>query len=95
MAESTIKFETRNPKLENRRRSGRMAGGIRDFKDLDVWVVARDLRTEMYKVARALPDFEKIDMKEGERLDAVAQRVAQLLNGYLRSTLALKAVAAG
>jgi four helix bundle protein len=151
MPESTIKFETRNPKLENRSRSGRMAGDIRDFKDLDVWQVARDLRTEMYKVARALPDFEKfalatqirraacsvtaniaegfgrfsyqenvqfcrqargslfelrdhlttctdqnyIDVKEGERLDAVAQRVAQILNGYLRSTMALKAVAAG
>lgn len=127
-----------------------MAGAIRDFKDLDVWQVARDLRTEMYKVARSLPDFEKfalatqirraassvtaniaegfgrfsyqenaqfcrqargslfelrdhlttcadqnyIDLKESQRLDAMAQRVAQILNGYLRSTLALKAVAA-
>jgi four helix bundle protein len=127
-----------------------MAGAIRDFKDLDVWQVARDLRTEMYKVARSLPDFGKfalatqirraassvtaniaegfgrfsyqenvqfcrqargslfelrdhlttctdqnyIDLKESQRLDTMAQRVAQLLNGYLRSTLALKAVAA-
>jgi four helix bundle protein len=126
-----------------------MAGAIRDFKDLDVWQVARDLRTEMYKVARWLPDFEKfalatqirraassvtaniaegfgrfsyrenaqfcrqargslfelrdhlttctdqkyIDLKESQRLDTMAQRVAQILNGYLRSTLALKAVA--
>jgi four helix bundle protein len=124
-----------------------MAAGIRDFKDLDVWQVARDLRSEMYKVARILPDIEKfalanqirraacsvtaniaegfgrfgyqenaqfcrqargslfelrdhlttcadqgyIDAKEGQRLDALAQRAAQLLNGYLRSTLALKA----
>jgi len=123
-----------------------MAGSIRDFKNLDVWQVAR----EMYKVARTLPDFEKfalgtqirraassvtaniaegfgrfsyqenaqfcrqargslfelrdhlttctdqdyIDVKESQRLDTMAQRVAQLLNGYLRSTLALKAVAA-
>src|SRR5271157_551173 len=123
---------------------------IKDFKDLDVWQVARELRTEMYKVARTLPDFEKfalgtqirraassvtaniaegfgrfsyqenaqfcrhargslfelrdhlttctdqsyVDLKESQRLDALAQRTAQLLNGYLRSTLALKAVAA-
>jgi len=126
-----------------------MAGAIRDFKDLDVWQVARDLRTEMYKVARSLPDFEKfalatqirraassvtaniaegfgrfsyqenaqfcrqargsvfelrdhlttcvdqgfITTKEGERLDTIAQRTAQLLNGYLRSTLAMKRAA--
>ena len=122
---------------------------IRDFKDLDVWQVARDLRSEMYKVAHSLPDYEKfalatqirraassvtaniaegfgrfsyqenvqfcrqargslfelrdhvttcmdqhfIGEKEGETLDAAAQRVAQILNGYVRSTLALKAVA--
>jgi four helix bundle protein len=125
-----------------------MAGRVKDFKDLDVWQVAREFRTEMYSVARSLPDFEKfalaaqirkaacsvtaniaegfgrfsyqeniqfcrqargslfelrdhlttctdqnyISRKEGERLDTMAQRVAQLLNGYLRSTLALKAV---
>ena len=124
-----------------------MLGAIRDFKDLDVWQMARELRSEMYKVARLLPDFEKfalatqirraacsvtaniaegfgrfsyqenvqfcrqargslfelrdhlttcvdqkyVDAKEGQRLDGVAQRVAQLLNGYVRSTLALKA----
>jgi four helix bundle protein len=127
-----------------------MAGSIRDFKDLDVWQVARELRNEMYKVARTLPDFDKfalgtqirraassvtaniaegfgrfgyqenaqfcrqargslfelrdhltacidqeyISLKEGQRLDSMAQRVAQILNGYLRSTLALKAVGA-
>jgi four helix bundle protein len=125
-----------------------MSRRIKDFKDLDVWRVAREFRTEMYKVARTLPDFEKfalgtqirraatsvtaniaegfgrfgyqenaqfcrqargslfelrdhlttcvdqdyISMKEGQRLDLLAQRVAQLLNGYLRSTLALKVV---
>ena len=48
-----------------------MAGStIKDFKDLDVWRVARELR-----------------------LDTIAQRTAQLLNGYLRATLALKKVA--
>jgi len=127
-----------------------MAGStIKDFKDLDVWQVAREFRNEMYKVARALPDSERyalgtqirraatsvtaniaegfgrfgyqenaqfcrqargslfelrdhlttcvdqgfIATKEGERLDTIAQRTAQLLNGYLRATLALKRVA--
>jgi four helix bundle protein len=126
-----------------------MAGAIRDFKDLDVWQVARDLPTVMYKVARSLPDFEKfalatqirraacsvtaniaegfgrfsyqenaqfcrqargslfelrdhlttctdqkyISPEESQRLDTMAQRAAQLLNGYLRSTLALKRAA--
>jgi len=38
-------------------------------------------------------DREYIGIKEGERLDAIAQRTAQLLNGYLRSTLVLKRAA--
>jgi four helix bundle protein len=119
---------------------------IRDFKDLEVWKVARELRHESYKLAKALPDFEKFSLAsqirraatsvtanlaegfgrygyqenaqscrlargslfelrdhlttcvdegylnptEGKRLDALAQSVGRLLNGYLRSTLALK-----
>ena len=39
-------------------------------------------------------DQEYVSLKEGQRLEAMAQRVAQILNGYLRSTLALKAAAA-
>jgi four helix bundle protein len=34
-----------------------------------------------------------VSAKEGERLDTIAQRTAQLLDGYLRSTLALKRAA--
>ncbi len=127
-----------------------MASPIKDFKDLEVWRAAREFRTEIYKVAGTLPDFEKfalatqmrraassvtaniaegfgrfgyqenaqfcrqargslfelrdhlatcigqdyIDVKEGQRLEFMAQRVAQILNGYLRSTLAMKAGAA-
>jgi len=127
-----------------------MAECIRDFKDLDVWQVAREFRNEAYKVARTLPDFEKfalatqirraacsvtaniaegfgrfsyqenaqfcrqargslfelrdhlttcldqryISKEECQRLDLLAQRAAQILNGYLRSTLALKTAAA-
>ncbi len=126
-----------------------MGGAIRDFKDLEVWQAARELRAEMYKLAASLPDFEKYGLAsqirragtsvtpniaegfgrfgyqenaqlcrqargslyelrdhlttcvdqnylgptEGKRLDAMAQRVGQILNGYLRSTLALRAAA--
>ena len=126
------------------------ANPIRDFKDLEVWKAARDLRRESYKMAKTLPDFEKyglagqvrraassvtaniaegfgrfgyqenaqlcrqargslyelrdhfttcvdegyLSLAEGKRLDALAQSVARLLNGYLRSTLALKRRAA-
>lgn len=122
------------------------AAPIRDFKDLEVWKAARDLRHEFYNLAKALPDVEKygpasqirraatsvtaniaegfgrygyqenaqscrqargslyelrdhlttcvdegyLSSMEGKRLDASAQSVARLLNGYLRATLALK-----
>jgi four helix bundle protein len=121
-------------------------GRVRDFKDLEVWRAARELRREIYRVARALPDLEKfglasqlrraaisitanlaegfgrfgyqenaqlcrqargsfygvrdhlttcvdegyLEQTEDERLDKLAQSVARLLNGYLRSTLARK-----
>ena len=119
---------------------------ITDFKDLEVWRAARVLRSEMYRVAGSLTDFEKfglasqlrraatsvtaniaegfgrfgyqeniqfcrqargsifelrdhlttcvdqgyLELTEAKRLDSMAQRVAQILNGYLRSTLKLK-----
>jgi four helix bundle protein len=119
---------------------------IRDFKDLDVWKAARELRKEIYKVAKTLPEVEKFALasqlrraatsvtaniaegfgrysyqenaqhcrqargslheirdhlttcldegylpkEEGNRLEKMALRVIQVLNGYLRATLALK-----
>ena len=119
---------------------------VRDFKDLEVWKTARQLRRELYDMAKGLPDIEKfslasqirraavsvtaniaegygrfgyqenaqmcrqargslyelrdhlttcvdegyLDPAKGERLDALIQSVTRLLNGYLRSTLALK-----
>ncbi len=122
------------------------ASPIKDFKDLEVWKAARDLRHEFYNLAKTLPDVEKyglasqirraatsvtaniaegfgrygyqenaqscrqargslyemrdhlttcvdegyVGLAEGKRLDVMAQSVARLLNGYLRSTLALK-----
>ena len=125
---------------------------IKDFKDLEVWQVARGFRNEIYKVAKMLPDIEKFALAsqmrraatsvtaniaegfgrygfmenaqacrqargslyelrdhlttcvdegyltttEGDRLEAMAHKVGQLLNGYLRATLAMKkAVARG
>jgi four helix bundle protein len=119
---------------------------VRDFKDLEVWRTARELRRELYRMAKALPDIERFGLAsqirraaisvaaniaegfgrfgyqenaqmcrqargslyelrdhlttcvdeghlgpaEGERLDALIQTVTRLVNGYLRSTLALK-----
>ena len=119
---------------------------IKDFKDLEVWQVARELRKEIYTLSRTLPDFEKYGLasqlrraatsvtaniaegfgrfsyqenvqfcrqargslfeladhlttcvdeqymsaEEGKRLEALIQRVGQILNGYIRSTVALK-----
>jgi four helix bundle protein len=122
---------------------------IRDFKDLEVWKTARELRREIHKLAGTLPDYERYglatqlrraatsaaadiaegfgrfghqenaqlcrqacgslyelrdhlttcadegycSLAEGKRLDAVAQHTIQILDGCLRSTLALKAKA--
>jgi len=119
---------------------------VKDFTDLEVWKVAREMRREIYRLASSLPDFERFGLasqlrraatsvtanlaegygrygyqenvhfrrqargsiyelrdhlttcldaqylneREAGRLDALAQRVTQILNGYLRSTLALK-----
>ena len=123
-----------------------MKMAIRDFKDLEVWQVARELRKEIYTLSRTLPDFEKyglasqlrraatsvtadiaegfgrfsyqenvqfcrqargslfeladhlttcvdeqyVSVEDGKRLEALIQRVGQILNGYIRSTVALK-----
>jgi four helix bundle protein len=123
---------------------------IKDFKDLEVWKAARDLRHEMYKLAKSLPDIEKFGLaaqirrvavsvtaniaegfgrfgyqenaqlcrqargslyelrdhlttcqdegyakaEEIARLEQLAHSLGRLLNGYLRSTLAMKREAA-
>ena len=143
-------MESRNSKFETRNSTQAVVaqpkGRIRDFKDLEVWKAARELRKEIYKLAKSLPECERyglasqlrraassvtaniaegfgrfgyqenvqfcrqgrgslyelrdhlttcvdegyLALSEGRRLDRVAQRVTQMLNGYLRSTLALK-----
>src|SRR5512143_43863 len=37
----------------------RIATPVRDFKDLEVWRLARELGNEIYRMAGALPDIEK------------------------------------
>ena len=119
---------------------------VKDFTDLEVWKAAREMRRQIYPLAKRLPEFEKfglaaqlrraavsvtanlaegcgrfgyqenvqfcrqsrgsiyelrdhvitcvdedfIGKDEGTRMDAMLQRVAMLLNGYLRATLARK-----
>jgi four helix bundle protein len=119
---------------------------VKDFTDLDVWKVAREMRRQVYVLAKTLPDYEKfglasqlrraavsvtanlaegygrfgyqenaqfcrqargsvyelrdhiitcmdecfISKDDGSKLDATMQRVAMMLNGYLRATLARK-----
>ena len=146
-------METRNSKLEIRKlarpETPSPKSAIRDFKDLEVWKAGRELRRDIYSLAKSLPEFERFglasqlrraatsvtaNIAEGfgrfgyqenaqhcrqargsvfelrdhlttcadegyttmslaRELDSKAQRVAQLINGYLRSTLALKAMA--
>ena len=119
---------------------------VKDFTDLEVWKAAREMRRQIYMLAKTLPDFEKfglasqlrraavsvtanlaegygrfgyqenaqfcrqargsiyelrdhiitcmdesfISKDEGCKLDTMLQRVAMMLNGYLRATLARK-----
>jgi len=152
------KLENRNSKLEYRNSkpqdqnlrvvqiATRKGSAIKDFKDLETWRSARELRKEICRLALTLPDIEKfglasqlrraacsvtaniaegfgrfgyqenvqscrqargslyevrdhlttcvdagyIVLDEGKRLDKMAQRATQILNGYVRSTLARK-----
>ena len=60
-----------------------MSGSIKDFMDLDVWKVAREFRTELYKVARTLPDVEKFAL--GAQIRRAATSVtANIAEGYGR-----------
>jgi|SRR5580658_2202110 four helix bundle protein len=134
------KFENRNPKLETA--SNLTDSQIRDFTDLKVWQLGRELRKQIYKLAQKFPAEEKfglasqaqraavsitaniaegfgrysyqeniqfcrtargsafevrdhlitaedqnyISASEHQNVDALAQRVIQTLNGYIRAT---------
>ncbi len=134
------KLETGNSKLA--RPPGSANGQVRDFTDLTVWKLARELRKGVYQIVRVFPSDEKfglvsqvrraavsvtaniaegfgrysyqeniqfcrqargsvfevkdhliaakdggyLSVAEYEKADALAQRVIQTINGYIRST---------
>jgi four helix bundle protein len=134
------KLEMRNSKLEDALPTA--PASVRDLKDLDVWKLARNLRTLIYVLVKRLPDEERfalnsqlrravqsiganiaegfgrysyqeniqfcrqargsayevrdhlvtavdanfISQAEYTEADALAQRVIQTVNGYIRST---------
>ncbi len=58
-------------------------GAIRDFKDLEVWKAARDLRHELYKLAEGLPDFERFGLA-GQIRRAATSVTANIAEGFGR-----------
>ena len=56
---------------------------ITDFKDLEVWRAARVLRSEMYRVAGSLPDFEKFGLASQLRRAATSV-TANIAEGFGR-----------
>ena len=56
---------------------------IKDFKDLEVWKAARNLRHEMYKLAKALPDIEKFGLASQIRRAAISV-TANIAEGFGR-----------
>jgi four helix bundle protein len=56
---------------------------VRDFKDLEVWRTARELRRELYRMAKGLPDIEKFSLASQIRRAAVSV-TAHIAEGYGR-----------
>ena len=83
----TGKWKLENGKTQtaiNRLRpDGATAGRIRDFKDLKVWQAARELRKEIHRLARALPEFEKFGLA-GQLRRASTSVTANLAEGFGR-----------
>lgn len=61
----------------------RSAPPIKDFKDLEVWKAARELRHEMYKLSKSLPDLEKFGLADQIRR-AAASVTANIAEGFGR-----------
>jgi hypothetical protein len=45
---------------------------IRDFKDLEAWRFARELRREIYKLAKSLPELERFGLANQLRRGAIS-----------------------
>ena len=56
---------------------------VRDFKDLEVWRTGRELRHELYRLAKALPDIEKFGLASQIRRAAISV-TANIAEGYGR-----------
>lgn len=59
------------------------AGPIKDFKDLGVWKLARELRHEFYALAKVLPETEKFGLANQLRRAATSV-TANIAEGYGR-----------
>jgi four helix bundle protein len=61
-----LKSENRNSKIDGRNSRVTTASQskerVRDFKDLDVWKAARELRRDIYTLAKGLPESEKFGL---------------------------------
>jgi four helix bundle protein len=61
----------------------RAKGSVRDFKDLEVWKAARELRREIYNLAKSLPDSEKFGLSSQLRRAGVSV-TANIAEGFGR-----------
>jgi 23S rRNA-intervening sequence protein len=75
------KLETRNSKYEEP--SSTTAIRICDFKDLQVWQLARDLRREAYNLVRRFPSEEKYALANQVRRAAISV-TANIAEGFGR-----------
>jgi len=75
------KVENRNSKLEL---ASNLSGArIRDFTDLQVWQLARELRKRVYKLARKFPGEEKFGLASQAQRAAVSV-TANIAEGFGR-----------
>jgi four helix bundle protein len=69
--------------METSLNTGTAVRTVRDFKDLEVWRTARELRHELYKMAKGLPDIEKFGLASQIRR-AAASVTANIAEGFGR-----------
>src|SRR5208337_3064649 len=69
--------------METSLNTGTAARTVRDFKDLEVWRTARELRHELYKMAKGLPDTEKFGLGSQIRRAAISV-TANIAEGFGR-----------
>jgi four helix bundle protein len=67
----------------NNSRSPALEHKISDFKELEVWKVARTLRAELYQATRLFPEEEKFGLSAQIRRAAISA-TANLAEGYGR-----------